>query len=173
MKRGKKVALFFVALLAGALTYTGIRFGPDLITLYRVGAFEREKKHDYQGDVEANLKALHTALMLYHDSEGQFPVGSGWMDAIANRLNTADLKEGEAAKKLRDPRTPEGQFGFALSAAASGKYKDDVPGKGDAILVFTCEDGAKNLALDPADVAAKPRNRAMLAVTVDGKIIRP
>src|SRR5436309_1729398 len=60
-------------------------------------------KHDYSGTSIDNLRRMQTALLLYNDSEGQFPDSSGWMDAIGNRLETADLNKGEAKKKLIRP----------------------------------------------------------------------
>lgn len=88
--------------------------------------------------------------MLYHTSEERFPEATGWMDAIEPLLNTADLKQGEAVKKLHRPDLGAGDYGYALNSACGGKYKDDVEGKDRAILVFESKDPKRNASGDPS-----------------------
>lgn len=165
MTRGKKIGLGVGAVVLAGLAYAGFRFGPDLITAQRNGFFERVEKVEYTGTTKDNLKAIHTALMLYHESEGAFPPAEGWMDAIMTRLNTADLKPGEAEKKLRDPSLAEGEYGFALNRAAAGKYKDDIPGGATAVLIFASTAKGRSASGDPTKDARGP-----LAIRVDGTL---
>lgn len=168
----KKAGIIVGVLVVGALGYAGFRFGPDLVTAQRQGFFEREVKVAYDGTAAENLRALHTAMMLYHESEGQFPEAKGWMDAIMTRLNTADLKPGEAEKKLRDPRLGADGYGFAMNAAASGKFKDDLEGGPNEILLFDSSDSARNAHGNPEKLAPKPaREGGRLAITVAGALL--
>ncbi len=138
------------------------------------GFLDDVEQRTYEGDAEANLKAIHTALMLVHDSDGQFPAADGWMDAIANRLKTSDLSEEEAAKKLVNPDRAkrDGEYGFALNAAAAGKFVDDLAGP-ETILVFESASLERNASGDPGKDAPKPgRNGGNLGITVGGEVVR-
>jgi len=145
--------------------------GQDLQNFWRNGAIGAllfpPPKRKYTAGNETNLKALQTALMLYHESEGQFPQAAGWMDAIEPRIRTFDMELSEAKKKLVRPDLAgkEGEFGYALNDAASGKYKDDVGGK--AILVFESKATARNAHGDPA------KDREGYAIAVDGTLLKP
>lgn len=141
--------LLLLAIVAG-LAYVGYRFGPDILAAQRAGFFEKNVPKEYVGTSMDNLRALRTALLLYHTSEERFPDASGWMDAIEPLLNTADLKAGEAAKKLHRPGLAETEFGYGMNDACDGKYKDDVAGKDSAILVFESKSTSRNTHGDPA-----------------------
>ena len=146
--------------------------GRDIQNLWRNGAIQAllfaPPKRTYDASNEANLKALHTALLLYHDSEGQFPAANGWMDAIEPRITTSDLAPGESAKKLVRPDLAgkAGQFGYALNANAAAKYKDDVGGP-DAVLVYESKQTTRNASGDPAT------DRDGMAITIEGKLLSP
>jgi hypothetical protein len=132
-----------------------------------------KEMREYNATTESNLKAIHTALMLYHDSEGQFPEASGWMDAIQNRLLVNDMTGEEAAKKLVSPslQGKTGQFGYAMNDKAGAKYKDDIDPK--MPLVFDSSDTARNAHGSPDTLAPKPpRDGQNLAVAVDGTILK-
>lgn len=163
--KARRVLLGCGVLGLAALGYAAWRFGPAAIDLYRAGFFSGQQKHAYQGDTLDNLRALHTALMLYHDSEGQFPIAEGWMDAVEPRLRTADLEPDEAAKKLVRPGVQDGQ-GYAMNDAASGKYKDDVEPK--VPLVFESRATGRNAHGDPA----KDRLPGGKAIATDGSLLQ-
>lgn len=162
MKKATKWILGIVALLLAAATYM---IGPEAIAAARNGFFEKEVKKEYQGDTIDNLRRLHTALMLYHESEGQFPLASGWMDAIENRLQTNDLKKGEGEKKLHQPAyaNSASQYGYAMNDKAQAKYKDDLPP--DLELLFESRDTKRNAHGSPEEL------KNGLAITVEGKLI--
>lgn len=124
-------------------------------------------KEKYTAGHEENLKAMHTALMLYHESEGQFPAATGWMDAIEPRIATSDLAPGEAEKKLIRPDLAgkQNEFGYALNAKAAGKYKDDV-GDGKTILIFESKQTGRNSSGDPAT------DLSGIAIDIDGAIVK-
>lgn len=131
--------------------------------------FRGEDRRAWVATSEQNLKALHVALMLYHDSEGQFPQGPGWMDAIENRLRTGDLSKEEAEKKLIRPDLAgqPGKFGYGLNAAAGGKFKDDV-GDPKTPLIFESESTDRNASGAPDAT----RRAGGLAIAIDGTILR-
>lgn len=174
MAKGKKVALTILGVLvAGAAVFPFTPFGDATLDVLRTGILEQDQSKDYSGTRIDNLRAMHTALMLYHDSEGQFPDAKFWMDAIEKNLQTADLKPGEGKKKLRNPELPEGQYGFGMNSAASGKYVDDVPGAAKAILVFDSKDTNRNAHGDPAELVPEPpRPGGNLAITIEGTLLR-
>ncbi len=145
----RPILRIFLFLFAVGIGYVGYRFGPDLLAAQRAGFFERPVPKEYQGTSMDNLRALRTALMLYHTSEERFPEATGWMDAIEPLLNTADLKPGEAVKKLHRPDLAPGDYGYALNSACGGKFKDDIDGKDKAILVFESKDPKRNAHGDP------------------------
>lgn len=166
-KRKRTGCWIAVVVVVGMLGYAGVRFGPDTLTAYRQGFLEGTRMREFSGGAIDNLRALHTALMLYHDSEGQFPAASGWMDAIEPRLRTADMKPEEAAKRLKDPRLSDpAAYGFALNTAVAGKFKDDV-GDGKTVLVFATSKTGRNASGDPK---ADARREAPLAISIDGTV---
>ncbi len=126
-------------------------------------------KHDYSGTSIDNLRHLQTALLLYNDSEGQFPDSKAWMDAIENRIVTDDLNKGEAEKKLIRPDLlgQSGQFGYAMNDVCSGKYKGDVKEPNRTPLLFESTEAGRNAHGDPDKI------RHGIAITVDGTLLRP
>ena len=117
----------------------------------------------YQGTSQDNLKAIRTALNLYHDNEERFPEGNGWMDAIEKQLKTNDLTPEEAAKKLRNPGKPT-EFGYALNEALAGKYKGDVA-EGKTVLVFESTANKRN-------AVGNPKMAKGQGITLDGNIVK-
>lgn len=175
MTKGKKIGLFIAAALVGTLAYAGIRFGKDARALYNSGIIDlsKEEKKAYVGSSEDNLKAIQVALMLYHDSEGAFPPADRWMDAILNRLDSGELKKGEAEKKLRNPLLGESSYGYALNRVFAEQYKEDVKDWQKIPLVFDSEATTKNASGDPEKDSPKtPRQGGNLAITVEGSLIK-
>ena len=123
----------------------------------------------YQGDVKDRLKAMHTAADLYNKSEDMYPKADKWMDDLLIRLQTQNLKPGEAEKKLKRPdldAKPD-QYGFAINAAVAGKYKGDIKDP-KTVLIFESKDTKKNQAGDPkAD--GKPGGEG---ITISGEIVK-
>ena len=114
----------------------------------------------YNATRSGNLKALYTALMLYHDSEDRFPSAEGWMDAIDPRLKANDLSHEEANKKLHRPGFRG--YGYALNDAVAGKYKGDL--KDPQIpLIFETADPRRNSH-------GLPIGKKGMTVTVSGLI---
>jgi len=161
MKKGWRWTIAVVGVLLAALGYLA---GPEILAAYRNGFFDQERKKQYEGTTADNLRRLHTALMLYHDSEGQFPYAAGWMDAIENRLQTNDLLKGEGEKKLHRPEfaNDSTKYGFAMNDQAGAKYKDDLPKS--LILVFVSKGTERNAHGDPATQGSG------MAITLDGKL---
>ena len=172
----KKVALGVIATILAVVGYSGCRFGPALWDAWQAGLFEKTRQRSYAGSSADNLKALHTALMLYHESEGQFPHASGWMDAVLPRIQTGDMKKEEALKKLIHPSflpAKGGRFGYAMNEMASAKYKDDLPNPHELPLIFDSSDTSWNAHGDPAKLLPVPtRPRGNLAISVDGTIVK-
>jgi hypothetical protein len=148
---------------------------PVLWDLWRAGYGQTEAQHGYSATNQDNLRALHTALMRYHESEEKFPPADKWMDAIEPYLYTEDLKKGEEQKKLVHPMfwPPNGRdFGYALNDACAGKYKDDIKDPDNTPLVFDSKDTSRNAHGDPKKLApAPPREGGNLGITVGGKIV--
>ena len=174
-KGGKKVVIGALTLIFIGLGGVAYLVGPEAASAWRAGFFQREARHEYVGTSLDNLKRLHTAMLLYHDSEGQFPNAAGWMDAIENRLQTNDLKPGEGEKKLRNPALPENPevYGYAMNSLASGKFKDDLPDPAKTILLFDSQNTARNASGDPLKDAPNPaRPGGNLAITIDGALLK-
>ena len=144
--------------------------GRSIRTLWQNGTIEAVIKPpepvNYNVSNESNLKALFTAIMLYHDSEGQFPKSDTWMDAIKNRITSSDLKEGEGEKKLHNPANATSEYGYAMNDLASTKYKDDLKDK-SAILIYESVAVTKNAHGDPKKDARKGGK----GITLEGKIV--
>jgi hypothetical protein len=129
---------------------------------------ESSKQHDYSGTSIDNLRRMQTAMLLYNDSEEHFPEAAGWMDAIDLRLQTADLKKGEAEKKLVRPDLlgQADQFGYAMNDACSAKYKGDIKDPNRTPLIFESTETGRNAHGDPAKI------RNGIAITIDGTLLR-
>jgi len=156
-------------LLLVAILVAGVFFGPLVYGLWQKGFFSQgAAKKQYEGTSIDNLKYMRTALLGYEDSEGQFPIAGGWMDAIKNRLNTDDLKKGESFKKLVYPEYEgqDGKYGYAFNDAISGKYHGDVKDP-KTPMVFESTATELNAHGDPA----KLRRHGGLAITMNGEIL--
>jgi hypothetical protein len=167
-KRGRAWKTGCLVLLIASIG-GGIWVYPTLRDLWPFLFGRDDPEISYKGTSIDNLKAMHTALNLYHDSEGQYPEASGWMDAIKARIKTADLKKGEEEKKLIRPALlgKEGQYGYAMNDAASGKYKDDIKDP-KTPLIFESTETGKNAHGDPK-TAKRPHG---VAIAVDGTILQ-
>lgn len=173
-KKGRKVWRRIGSGLVGcSVVFVGFLFltgpGKDIRNLWSNGTIPSllfpPANRPYSANAEGNLKAIRTALMLYHDSEGQFPQGAGWMDAIENRMTASDMTGAESKKKLIRPdlANSPNEYGYALNDKASGKYKDDVGAK--TVLVYESKQVERNAHGD----AAKDKSGA--GITVDGTIV--
>ncbi len=147
--------------LVGGLIY----FAPIIKAVLKLGLPSGPEMRQYDGTSADNLKALRTALMLYHDNEDHFPEAAGWMDAIATQVRTNDLAPAEAAKKFHRPGLPPDQFGYALNDKAGGKYKGDLKDPKTPLL-FESKDGQRNAHGDPSS------SKGAQAITIDGILVR-
>jgi len=170
----RKKAFKIVGLvLLGGLAYAGWRFGPAAYDLWKGGYLfnEKEKRGD-QGTSKENLKALYTAMMLYHASEDAFPPADVWMDRIKPYLRTGDLSPEEALKKFRNPLIrPAGDdvYGYAMNDAFSSKHREDVEDAERQPLVFDSREPVWNAHGKPEVLAPKPpRQGGNLEVTAGG-----
>ncbi len=166
----KRLLLLTVGLV---IVYYGSTFLLSARDLYRAGVFDQQAQRTYSGNTSDNLKAIRTALLLYHDSEGQFPVADHWMEAIEQRIRTDDMSGAESAKKLVDPvfAGQPGKYGFAFNDAASGKYKGDLQDP-KMPLVFESQDASKSAHGDPNKLQPNPPHAGgNLAIAVDGTIL--
>lgn len=166
-KKVIKSVLIVLALLCFGIV---LWLGPLVRDIFKSGILDKNEVRTYDGNNAENLKMMYAAILAYHNSEDHFPDASGWMDAIQNRIKTADLSEGDAKKKMIRPdlRDKPGQFGYAMNDAASKKYKGDI--KDQKIpLLFISLSTARNAHGNPR-IDAQPGH--ILAVSVDGTIIK-
>jgi hypothetical protein len=158
----------WIAVVVAALGL-GVVFVAPIVSVFndfvRAGFFQGQEKSVYSGDSEDNLRAIHRALKLYADSEGALPPADRWMDEAWIRLQTRDLSQDEAKKKLQAPGASLGEFGYAFNSALAGKHPEDVQ-DGSTPMVFESPDKSWN-----AHALKAPKGA--LAVTVAGKIVRP
>jgi hypothetical protein len=168
-RRRKWVIGSLVAVLALAIVLV-VWAGPVLIPAWQRGFFTPIERQTYDGTVEENLRQIHTALMLYHESEERFPGEEEWMDMVSQRIVTYTLGADEAMKKLVNPRFAgaEGQYGFAFNAAAAGQYAEDLDPS--MPLVFESTDGRWNAAGTPEQLAPR-EGPAPRAITVEGNVV--
>ncbi len=169
--KGKKLGIgcgIFCIAVAGFVTFTPA--GRAVKDLWNNGSLKalvfKPQQQNYIANNTSNLKAMHTALMLYHESEGQFPNAEGWMTAIENRLQSNDLKDGEGAQKLKNPASP--QYGYGFNIKASAKFKEDLKDSA-MILVFESESTKKNAFGDPA---VDSRRNGSLGITLAGEVVK-
>jgi hypothetical protein len=176
MKRKIKRGCFwaFVAIVV----VLAIWVGPVIRDLWKSGILgnqlSAQKMREYQGNSMENLKALHTALLLYHDSEEAFPDSSGWMDAITNRIKAGDMTQEEADKKFVNPLIPKGKgvFGYAMNDLCSKKYKDDIKDPATTPLLFDSSDTSWNAhGLVDALLPKPKRAGGNMGISVTGEII--
>jgi hypothetical protein len=112
---------------------------------------------------------MHTAAELFHSSEDMYPKADKWMDDLLIRLQTQNLKKGEAERKLKRPdleKEPD-QYGFAINSAVAGKYKGDIKDP-KTILIFESKDTKKNAVGDPK-TEGKPNGSG---ITISGGIVK-
>ena len=171
MAKGKKIVRGVViagitVIVIGAFTPQGKAVRVLIATLTQKDVSGTEA---YQGDVKDRLKAMRTAADLYQTSEDMYPKADNWMDDLLIRLQTQNLKKGEAEKKLKRPdmETTPDQYGFAINSAVAGKYKGDIKDP-KTILIFESKETKKNMSGDPkAD--GKPGGEG---ITISGEIIK-
>jgi len=176
----KRIFKFVGLVRLAGLIYAGWRFGPTAWDLWQAGLFENvlspKELRKYQGSSMDNLKAMHLALSLYHESEGQFPYANGWMDAIQPYMQSGDMSKEEAMKKLVNPLirpAKKGVYGYAMNDAASAKYKDDVPKPSETLLVFDSSETGWNAHGKPEKLLPDPsRQGGNHGITIDGTILR-
>lgn len=175
-KIGRKVLLGLLVIAGIAACFPGVRQTVQgVYDLYRKGVFTHAEKKDYSGTNTQNLLALHTALMLVHDSDGQFPEGKTWMDDVRPRLKTYITGESGFKKLIRPDLLPEkeGVFGYALNDSCAGKYKDDIKDPDNTPLVFVSSDTSKNAHGDPKKLLPNPpMGGGNLGISVSGKILK-
>ncbi len=168
---GKKIGIGALAVLgAGVVALYTTSFGKGLRDIAGTGAVQsvlaKPPRRTYDAsNSDANLKALSTAIKLYHDSEGAYPKADAWMDDIEPRLILNDLPKKEADKKLVRPDVAEGKYGYAINDAAAGKYRDDL--KKGTILLFESAATGRNAHGDPKK-DGKPGGRAL---TIEGDLV--
>lgn len=158
-----------------AIGYCGWRFGPTVYDLWRKGVFTKPEQKEYEGTNVKNLQALRTALMLFHDSEGQFPKGESWMDDITPRLKTYQFGDSALKKLIRPDLLPEkeGVYGYAMNDVCAGKYKDDVKDPDATPLIFVSKDTSKNAHGNPKDLLPSPPTPGgNVGISVSGKILK-
>jgi hypothetical protein len=153
-------------------------FGKTVRDLYKHGFldayFAQDQTRKYDASSENNLTMLYKAMMLYHESEGQFPKSNGWMDAVKSFGAASDLAKGESEKKFVTPSLAgkPGQFGYAMNDVASGKYKGDIKDP-KTILIFDSSDTSRNAHGDPKKLLpSPPRTGGNLGIAVDGTIVK-
>ena len=176
--RATGMAMITFVLLAMA-TLEVLGTGPFIRAMWRAGAAQAmlspQQMRAYQGTSADNLRALYTAMMLEHDSEGAFPRADSWMDAIEDRITTNDMPLAEARKKFVNPflaTAKPGQFGYAMNSAVAGKYKDDVPLPNTTLLLFESTDTSRNANGEPARLLPRPpRPGGNLGITVSGRLV--
>lgn len=174
-KKGCKVTC---GVMVVVFAVAAIWIGPVILDFYNSGILGSQlsgkKMREYQGTSMDNLKALHTALMLYHDSEGQFPDSAGWMDAIKDRIKAGDMTQEEADKKFVNPSLGKaGEFGYAMNDACSKKYKDDIKDPSKTPLLFDSSSTGRNAHGSPSSLLPKPpRPGGNLGISVDGSIVK-
>lgn len=171
MGRGKKIGIGALAVVGvGLVVLFGTPFGKGIRDIWGSGAvqavLDKPPRRTYDASSsDANLKALSTALRLFHDSEGAYPKADKWMDDIAPRLILNDLPKKEAEKKLVRPDVEAGEFGYAINDAAAGKYRDDL--KKGTILLFESVATGRNAHGNPKK-DGKPGGRGL---TIEGDLV--
>lgn len=159
-----------------ALAVLGFWIGPVVRDLVNAGFLDRTEKRKYSGASIDNLKSMHMAMMIYHESEEMFPDGSGWMDAIEPRIQVYDMAKSESEKKLIAPqfRDQKGKYGYAMNSLCSRKYKDDLPDPATTVLIFESSETARNAHGDPAKIMApSEKGQEPLAITIEGQLAKP
>lgn len=171
---GLWVALAFFVLILAALGWALLTYLPLYRELERRGVFTEPELRSYQGTSQENLKALHRALMAYHDSEERFPDAQAWMDAALPYTRTSDLKEDEERKKFQNPLIRPGGtdvYGYGFNEALAGKFVDDIADPERTVLIYDSQETGWNAHGDPNQDAADPeRAGGNLGITVGGRV---
>lgn len=173
-KRRKKGCLWALAILGVIFVLVGWRINWNFAAIRDIVSLAQKATQDvpqssYAVSREANLKAIYTAMMLAHDSDGQFPDASSWMDAIKTRLRTTDLPESEAVRKLMNPRHggPK-EWGYAINPAVAGKFQEDIKNPDETPLIYESRQTQWNASGDPrSDLMDQG-----WAISVSGKILK-
>ncbi|CAN5513633.1 hypothetical protein BH11ARM1_BH11ARM1_02120 [soil metagenome] len=175
----RKLRRLVVFLLLVAVAGTGLLYftpqGQAVKDIWGNGIIQAQltgkEMEEYHASTEGNLKAIYNAMKLYQDSEGQFPLADGWVDAIQNRILVNNMTGEEAHKKLVSPAAKPEEYGYAMNDKASGKYIGDLDPK--MPLIFDSMNLAKNAHGLPENLAPKPpRGGQNLAISVDGTILK-
>lgn len=174
--RARRMLFGCLGIFVGVLIALYFWVGPLLLTAKKKGFFDPQVKRKYEGDSMTNLKNIHTAVMLYQDSEGQLPYANAWMDGVWKRLQTGDMEEAEAKKQLKSPSVAFDNplaFGYAFNESLSGKYSADIPEPDKTPLVFDSSDLTWNAFGNPAQLAPSPaRPEGNYAVTISGNVVK-
>lgn len=164
-KKTKRIVLGVVGVLTVGFC---VWMSPLIRAVMKVGLpGQKTALREYNATSIENLQALRTAMLLYHDNEGQFPHANGWMDALQPLLKTNDLTMEESLKKLRNPSIPDSkpdEFGYAMNRAVSEQFKGDL--KDSIILIYeSFADRKRNSAGDPTSASGK------IGIAVDGNVV--
>lgn len=164
----KKWVLGCGVVAAVVLIFGGWWLYPTVRDILKLVPADRPKQ-GWTPDTEKNLKALYTGMKLQHDSDGQFPKSSAWMDKVINRVKSETLKTGAEKEKFVDPAAggKPGEYGFAMNDLASEKYIDDLKDK-KMPLIFQSTDASWNAHGDPAKIG-RPGG---IGMAVDGTIVK-
>lgn len=162
----------------GILIVLAAMFGPTIRDLWKHGFISaylsQDESRKYDASNSTNLKTLYNAMMEYHESEGQFPKSTNWMDAIKSYGVASDLAKGEADKKFVSPSLAgkPGQYGYAMNDIVSGKYKGDIKDP-KTVLLFDSSETERNAHGDPKKLLPSPaRPGGNLGITVDGTLVK-
>ncbi len=160
-------------LLVGAVAIIGGSFTPQGKAIRSIVATLTQKDisgtEAYKGDIKDRLKAMQTAAELFQSSEDSYPKAEKWMDELLIRLQTQNLKKGEAERKLKRPdieMNPD-QYGFAMNSSVAGKYKGDIKDP-NTIMIFESTDTKKNAIGDPKTEGKTGGE----GITISGEIVK-
>ncbi|QYK54506.1 MAG: hypothetical protein KF824_06295 [Fimbriimonadaceae bacterium] len=174
--RARRMMFGCLGVFVGVVIALVIWLGPLVKAANKVGVLDPQVKRDYEGNTMENLKNIHNALLQYEASEGQLPFAETWMDAAWRRLQTADMDEDQAKRKLKSPSLYESNpqaFGYAFNEALSGQYSGDVENPAQTPLIFDSSDLTWNAFGNPAQLAPNPpRPEGNYAVTVEGNVMK-
>lgn len=163
-KKTKRIVLAVIGVSLAGLCWW---LSPLIRAVMKVGLPTGTEQRVYEATSIENLQAIRTALLLYHDNEGQFPAADGWMDGIRPMLKTHDLSFEEAAKKLMNPAISDlkpGEFGYSMSTEVSAAFRGDL--KETSILVFESPGDRKRNAS-----GAPKTSKGNHGITLDGNVV--
>lgn len=173
---GKRVILGCAGVILGLVIGAAIMVYPLFRDAKEAGFFNKDEMQEYNGNSMKNLKVLHTAAMLYHDSNDMFPNAAHWMDAISLRIQADNMSDEEAMEKLKNPFVAKENplaFGYAFNDDVSEMFIDDITDPAKTPLIFDSSDTTYNAHGLPAQLAPEPpRPGGNLAVTVEGNVVQ-